>query len=1181
MDGPTAAQKILAIRNVPIVFLTSHTEQEMVSRVKEITRYGYIIKNSGEFVMMSSIEMAFELFDAHRKTLESEQRFEQMAASIDEVFWLYEADYRNFLYISPVFSRVWGFPESEVLTDPQKFIDSIYPEDLEKLFQANFRHKRDIEIRIVRADGSIRWIWLRAFPVRDSLSNSILYSGVATDITARKEMDLELLEKKAAMDASLDAIAISTLDGFLTYVNPSFLNYWALTSQEQIQGRSIFDFWEFRDQALVVVDALSDHGQWQGEMLARRSNGTRFLAQVSANTILDAKSGKPIAMVASFIDITEEKQIQRRLREREEYLTQLFNNMTNGVAVYRAVEGGEDFEFIDINEAGLSFSQLPRERIIGKKVTEVFPNVKEFGLFEIFQKVWRTGHPQTLPLKAYKDERIVQWVENYIFKLPSGLIVALYEDTSAKEKAKERLVRSEYHLNRAQKLAKVGNFEIHLQSRRVYASAEALRLYGLDAEGLSLESIQKVPLPQFRAYLDAALQNLIERDEIYDVVFEIHNDKENRNLSIHSVAEYDKERQIVFGTIQDISEQVEAQRQMHFASEILRNFPDAVMTLDSQARIISWQGSSENLFGYKEEDFNGRHVSILLSPDNREKLDLRIATALQERGVFQGRTTCRHKDGYDIAVETTARRLMDQEGRELAIIAINRDISERIKVEDLLATRVRVSEKSFSLNSHELMQLIVDEAERITNSNIGFLHFVNEEENDLLLQVWSTHTKEMMCSAYPELTHYPIARAGVWVDCVHERKAVVHNDYAALPHKKGLPDGHPPIVRELLVPIFRSGRIVTILGVGNKDHEYTDQDIRMVTELANMFWDLFERKEAMELVRQSEEQFRSMFVLHSVPMLLVESESGRIHNANEAAKAFYGYGEQLLSMRMEEINQLPPGQVRIHRQQVVRGEQLHFTFNHKLASGEIRFVEVHATSIHLGGEIFLFVIIHDISKRREAELKIQNLLAEKDLLLREVHHRIKNNMNNISAMLMIQAEMLSDERFREIVKEASNRIHSMMIIYDKLYKSADFRSINIRNYLEDLLFDIEQTYNADKKIEFRREIDDLVFDSRDATAIGMIVNELVTNVFKYAFSATLGRPPVIEIKLVRQENMMSLLVADNGVGLGDGVDLTRGHNFGLTLVTILAQQLQGKPIFAGNNGTSFRLDWSVPENQLR
>jgi PAS domain S-box-containing protein len=123
------------------------------------------------------------------------------------------------------------------------------------------------------------------------------------------------------------------------------------------------------------------------------------------------------------------------LKEYQAKFKALFDNVSSGVAIYEAINDGEDFIFVDFNAAAETIEHIKKEELIGKSVTEVFPGVKEFGLFEVFQRVYKTGTPEHHPISIYKDERIAGWRENYVYRLPSGQIVAVYDDVSARKRS--------------------------------------------------------------------------------------------------------------------------------------------------------------------------------------------------------------------------------------------------------------------------------------------------------------------------------------------------------------------------------------------------------------------------------------------------------------------------------------------------------------------------------------------------------------------------------------------------------------------------------------------------------------------------------------------------------------------------------------------------------------------------
>ena len=163
--------------------------------------------------------------------------------------------------------------------------------------------------------------------------------------------------------------------------------------------------------------------------------------------------------------------------------------------------------------------------------------------------------------------------------------------------------------------------------------------------------------------------------------------------------------------------------------------------------------------------------------------------------------------------------------------------------------RLRLLERAASATLKELLTATLDLAEELTGSRIGFLHFVDDDQNALWLQAWSTNTVARMCTAEGAGSHYPIDQAGVWADCVRTGEPVVHNDYPSAPGRKGLPSGHAQVVRELTVPVVRAGRVCAVLGVGNKASDYDDHDVADVSELADLAWDIAARVRAEEALR--------------------------------------------------------------------------------------------------------------------------------------------------------------------------------------------------------------------------------------------------------------------------------------------------------------------------------------------
>lgn len=203
-------------------------------------------------------------------------------------------------------------------------------------------------------------------------------------------------------------------------------------------------------------------------------------------------------------------------------------------------------------------------------------------------------------------------------------------------------------------------------------------------------------------------------------------------------------------------------------------------------------------------------------------------------------------------------------------------ITERKLTENIIHAHLKLNNFSFNHSLHELLQKTLDEVCIITSSPIGFYHFVEADQKTLSLQAWSTSTLKEYCKANGEGLHYNLDKAGVWADCVRERKPIIHNNYDALANRKGLPEGHAKLVRELVVPIMRDGLIVAILGIGNKEIEYTDKDIELVSYFADVAWEITQKKRVEEKIHTMNEELEHR----------VTKRTEELENANKELESF-------------------------------------------------------------------------------------------------------------------------------------------------------------------------------------------------------------------------------------------------------------------------------------------------------
>ncbi len=273
---------------------------------------------------------------------------------------------------------------------------------------------------------------------------------------------------------------------------------------------------------------------------------------------------------------------------------------------------------------------------------------------------------------------------------------------------------------------------------------------------------------------------------------------------------------------------------------------DPLVTISAAGKITDVNQATEQVTGSSRAELIGTDFSSYFTEPEQARAG--YLQAFQKGPVTDYPLALRHRDGHVTDVLYNASVYRNAAGEVLGVFAAARDVTERKMNEAVNASRLHLVRFSLTHTLDELLEETLNEAEKLTGSVIGFFHFVEDDQISLTLQNWSTRTKAVFCKAEGMGLHYRIDEAGVWVDCVRQGKAVIHNDYASLPNRKGMPEGHATVIRELVVPVFRGTKISAILGVGNKPANYNEEDVSTVSMLADLAFEIAERKKAEDKI---------------------------------------------------------------------------------------------------------------------------------------------------------------------------------------------------------------------------------------------------------------------------------------------------------------------------------------------
>jgi PAS domain S-box-containing protein len=334
-----------------------------------------------------------------------------------------------------------------------------------------------------------------------------------------------------------------------------------------------------------------------------------------------------------------------------------------------------------------------------------------------------------------------------------------------------------------------------------------------------------------------------------------------------------------------------------------------------------------------------------------------------------------------------------------------------------------------------------------------------------------------------------------------------------------------------------------------------------------------ERKQAEDALKESEERYRSLVDLS--PDGIHVSLDGRFVFANKAMAAIVGaaspadlIGRNILdfvhpdhhNVVMDRVRQTAQAKVPVplREEEYVRPD------------GTVVPVEVAAAPLVFAGRNAAQVVVRDMTARAPADHQIRTSLKEKEVLLREIHHRVKNNLQVVSSLLRLQSRYAATEEDVRVFKESDNRIQSMALIHEKLYQSKDLAQIDFKDYARSLVANLTSVFGVDcGRITMESNFEPVTMAIDTAIPCGLIANELISNSLKHGFPD--GRKGTITISFSARDNELELVVSDEGIGLPHDVDPRNPRTMGLRLVDTLVQQLQGHMEVRVSGGTEFRI----------
>lgn len=554
--------------------------------------------------------------------------------------------------------------------------------------------------------------------------------------------------------------------------------------------------------------------------------------------------------------------------------------------------------------------------------------------------------------------------------------------------------------------------------------------------------------------------------------------------------------------------------------------------------------------GYTREEFNSLSDKEILSSIHKDDLDGFLKAHAEWcdnnfKDVFRYMYRIINREGRTLWLDVYYYPELDENGVPYAIDQIHVDITDRINAEKLL----RESEDKYRRLTESVPAAIF-----IYSDN----KFIYGNEYSTLITGYSV--KEMLGKNFWEL---------------------IHPDFQEIAKQRG----NDRVSGKEEVPARYELKIIDKQGAERwLDYNASIINFQGKPAVLGIAYDITELKRTQEALVDSELKYRTLIENMSEVILYVDNND-RIIFANDNAIDMFGYSKNELIgqtavelLAADEYRDFLNDRIKLRR----HGFTDRFEVQMKTKTGSSIWVEISSAPLKdTDGKIIGSIGIYsDVTDRKKNENTIETSLKQKDMLLKEIHHRVKNNLQIISSLIKLQSAHVKDKEIHSLFAESQNRIKTMALIHEKLYRSTDISVIEFYDYIKNLVHSLYSSYGISidrvkPVIEFRS----VYLDIDTAIPCGLIINELISNCLKYAYPDL--RKGVISIDLKElNESDYVLIISDDGIGIPASVDFVNTNSLGLKLVKILSEQLGGTVELIRDNGTEFRISFKR-SNYLR
>ncbi|MEH2082527.1 MAG: PAS domain S-box protein [Nostoc sp.] len=1070
--------------------------------------------------------------------------------------------------------RIFGLNPTQGEPNQAEFLQIIHPDDRAliqtRLEQAitqitPFNH----EYRIIRPDGLVRYIESKAEIAYDAQGQPVKLLGAILDITERKQTELEIIRScdllEAVYNESADALFLVDVETLLIAdCNDQAVKLFAASSKAElinIEGNTLQKQPFTSDEIATLVEEINQQGFWSREIEYITKQGKPFWGNIAVKQITVAGT---VMRLVRITDITarkygeeERKRSEIALRESEERLQLALEASGDALWDWNILTRQVYYSPRYLEMLGYRFDELPQD----------------FSTWE------GLVHPDDLPwvekiLAAHLKDSSVQYKFDYRLRTKSGeckwianygkvvmrhadgnplRMTGTHRDISDRQAAlRERkqaeaaLAKSEEQLRLTLEFNHIGIWDWNVQTGEVTWNDNHYRLLGLEPEisaasyQLWRDRVHPEDVDRIEQAVSNALAQHINFQGEYRVIFpdgRIHW-LTGKGRGVYNEAG-DPVRML--GVIINTTERKQAEAALQESEArfqaFMNNSPVLAWITDTDGRVLYLNQTYLRTFKLQPEQVIGQSISDLYPDEIARQHFEHIRTVIETNQVIEAIDVAPRPDGtlgeflvYKFLI------LGLSEQKLVGRVAI--DITERKILERELAHK----------------QKLLDTF--INNAPVGITIMDRELRYSLINEALAE------INGIPAAAHIGKTPWEIVPDIAQKQEQVFRHI---------LTTGEPILDLEI------SGETPKIPGVIRTwlaSYFPIQSEANQPISIGVVVVEISDRKRAEQMLELQAVITRNM----AEGICLVRAIDGVFVYANPKFEQMFGYdlgeliGQHVSIVNYGNENNTPKDvSQEICTAILERSEATYEVHNIKKDGTPFWCSATASVFEHPEYGSVLVAIQQDITEQKQAEEKIKASLKEKEVLLKEIHHRVKNNLGIVSSLLQMQCRRTQDPVVTAILRDSQNRIASIALVHEKLYRSEDLADIDFAQYIPDLTTHLFDSYNvSSSQIQLNIQVDNASLDIETAIPCGLIINELVSNALKYAFIG--NHEGKIEVKFYQKfESTLTLIIRDNGVGLPENFDSKKTKTLGITLVQGLVKQLRGKLEINSQQGTEFEI----------